>query len=325
MSIRPMVAVRSKTAADRDYTGKPMLIYRRTSLLESTAQTLVNTVNCVGVMGKGIAKDFKEREPEMFAAYKRICEKKLLAPGKLWLWRGAASLILNFPTKQHWRNPSKLEWIEAGLKKFASNYQKLGIIEISFPRLGCGNGGLNWDDVRPLMEKHLRNLPIQVYIHDYTVDVGLPEHMEEVARQLRDENFEPGSFDGFLTAIEKAVEVGADKLSNLENNEPLTASVTEDRGLKVQTGRGTWNFEAEDLRGAWVSLQRGLLTKDKAAWSQEGAGDTLLSILSVLPQVRPVQIQPITRSPEVALEYRVAERSSDAAPASKHQLELSWR
>ena len=110
-----------------------MRIYRQTSLLESTAQTLVNTVNCVGVMGKGIAKHFKEREPEMFFEYKRICEKKLLAPGKLWLWRGADSLILNFPTKQHWRSPSKLEWIEAGLKKFVSDYQELGIIEISFP------------------------------------------------------------------------------------------------------------------------------------------------------------------------------------------------
>lgn len=302
-----------------------MLIYRRTSLLDSTAQTLVNTVNCVGVMGKGIAKEFKEREPEMFAAYKRICEKKLLAPGKLWLWRGAASLILNFPTKQHWRNPSKLEWIEAGLDKFVSSYQKLGIVEISFPRLGCGNGGLNWDDVRPLMEAHLRNLPIQVYIHDYTVDVGLPEHMEEVARRLREEKLESASFDGFLAAIEKAVEVGADKLSNLENNEPLSASVTGDQVLTIKTRRGTWSFEAEDLRGAWVSLQRGLLTKEKAEWSKRGAGDTLLSILSVLPQVRPVQIQPITRSPEVALEYRVAERNSDAAPVSKDQLELSWR
>src|SRR6185312_8654562 len=128
------------------------------------------------------------REPEMFAAYKRICEEKLLAPGKLWLWRGSTQMVLNFPTKQHWKNPSKLEWIEAGLKKFVSNYRKLGIVEISFPRLGCGNGGLDWKKVCPLMEKYLSGLPIQVYIHDYTVDVGLPEHMEEVAKLLRGEN-----------------------------------------------------------------------------------------------------------------------------------------
>jgi O-acetyl-ADP-ribose deacetylase (regulator of RNase III) len=142
-----------------------MLIYRQTDLLESKAQTLVNPVNCVGVMGKGLAKEFRDREPEMFAGYKSLCEKKLLVPGQLWLWHGATSLILNFSTKQHWRNPSKLEWIEAGLEEFARRYQELGITEISFPRLGCGHGRLQWDDVRPLMEKHLGNLPIQIYIH----------------------------------------------------------------------------------------------------------------------------------------------------------------
>ncbi|KYG22778.1 phosphatase [Bradyrhizobium sp. AT1] len=302
-----------------------MLIYRRTSLLESTAQTLVNTVNCVGVMGKGIAKDFKDREPEMFAAYKRICDKQLLAPGKLWLWRESSQWVLNFPTKQHWRNPSKLEWIDAGLKKFVQNYQKLGITEISFPRLGCGNGGLDWETVRPLMEAHLHKLPIQVYIHDFTVPIGLPEHMEEIADQLKNEHVGHNSFDDFLGAIRKVVEVGVDKLVNIETNAPLKASVTEDDVLTVKTDEMTWSFESEDLMGAWVGLQRGLLTREKAAWSKEGAGDTLLSILSVLPQVRPVQIQPINHSsPEVALEYRRG-RSSAVTPASKPQLELAWR
>src|SRR5690242_10651893 len=123
-----------------------MLLYRRTSLMESSAQTLVNTVNCVGVMGKGVAREFKERDLQMFAAYRRICEEKKLVPGKLWLWRGSDYWTLNFPTKIHWRNPSKLEWIEAGLKKFVTAYEKQGIREISFPRLGCGNGGLDWDE-----------------------------------------------------------------------------------------------------------------------------------------------------------------------------------
>lgn len=90
--------------------------------MDSTAQTLVNTLNCVGVMGKGVAKEFKERDPEMFRAYKKICDAKLLAPGKLWLWRGRHGLVLNFPTKLHWRNPSRLEWIEAGLQKFVKSY-----------------------------------------------------------------------------------------------------------------------------------------------------------------------------------------------------------
>jgi hypothetical protein len=104
--------------AGADHTVKPMLIYYRTSLLESTAQTVVNTVNCVGVMGKGIAHAFKMRYPEMFVAYKKICHDKLLEPGKLWLRRASDQWVLNFPTKKHWRHPSKLEWIEAGLRKF---------------------------------------------------------------------------------------------------------------------------------------------------------------------------------------------------------------
>jgi len=301
-----------------------MLIYRRTSLLESTAQTLVNTVNCVGVMGKGIAKEFKEREPEMFAAYKRICDRKLLEPGKLWLWRGTTSWVLNFPTKKHWRYPSKLPWIEAGLKKFAATYEGLGIQEISFPRLGCGNGGLDWEDVRPLMEKFLKDLTIPVYIHDFAVDIGLPEHMETVASQLRNEAATPASFDGFLAAIKRAVELGDDKFVGIDSRNPIAASIGEDRTLKLETEAASWDFEAEDLWGVWVGLQKGLLTKEKASWSQAGAGEPLLSVLSVLPDIRPVQIQGVTKNAEVALEYKPGERGSTAVPPAKSQLELAY-
>ncbi len=144
-----------------------MLTYADTSLLDSSAQTLVNAVNCVGVMGKGIAKAFKDRHPEMFSAYKRICDAGLLEPGKLWLWNSSDQWVLNFPTKVHWRNPSRLEWIEMGLDKFSAEYAHRGINQISFPRLGCGNGGLDWEEVRPLMERYLAPLPINVIIHDF--------------------------------------------------------------------------------------------------------------------------------------------------------------
>jgi O-acetyl-ADP-ribose deacetylase (regulator of RNase III) len=320
-----MVAVLTETNLPRDYTGKPMLIYRRTSLLESTAQTLVNTVNCVGVMGKGIAKDFKEREPEMFAAYKKICDQKLLSPGKLWLWKGANSWILNFPTKQHWRYPSKITWIESGLKKFVGSYEALGITEISFPRLGCGNGGLKWDDVRPVMERYLKALPIQIYVHDFTVDIDLPEHMETVAHQLKEELVDETSFESFLSALQRVAELSNDKFVEIGSQQPIMASMSKDRTLKVESEKNSWNFEAEDLWGVWVVLQKGLLTKEKAAWSQEGAGNPLLSILSVLPHVRPVQIQGIKSEPEVALEYRPGANGSVIAPSSKAQFELAWR
>ena len=212
-----------------------MLIYRRTSILELSAQTVVNTVNCVGVMGKGLAHVYKEREPKMFAAYRRLCDQKLLEPGKLWLWRGSENWVLNFPTKIHWRNPSKLEWIEAGLKKFVEAYEAQGIREISFPRLGCGNGGLDWDDVRPLMERHLSPLPIPVYIHDYTVDIGLPEHLETVAKALMDEQPQEATFDSFLSSLCRAVALGGAEFVEIETSEPFAAEMTGEADLKIST------------------------------------------------------------------------------------------
>lgn len=302
-----------------------MLTYRRTSLLESTAQTLVNTVNCVGVMGKGIAKEFKDSEPEMFAAYKRICDQKLLSPGKLWLWKGAKFWTLNFPTKIHWRNPSKIEWIERGLEKFVASFETLGITEVSFPRLGCGNGGLNWNDVRPVMEKYLGSLPIQIFIHDYTVDVGLPEHMEELAQQLKCElKFEP-SYDLFISAIHRAIELGGNDFLEIQTKQPIHASIVADDALKLDMGDATWKFDPEDLWGVWIGLQKGILTKERAAWSRTGGGAPLISLLSVLPNVRPVEIQRMISShPEIAIEYMPGDRGSAVAPEAKSQLELAW-
>lgn len=299
-----------------------MLVYRRTDLFSSPAQTLVNTVNCVGVMGKGIAKEFKDRDPDMFAAYKRLCDDKRLSPGKLWLWRGANYLTLNFPTKMHWRNPSKLEWIEAGLKKFASSYADVGIEEISFPRLGCGNGGLNWDDVRPLMERYLKPLPISVYIHDYTVEVGLPEHLEHLANNLKASTREL-TFESFLSDLVKAVDLSGDKLVDLVTHRPMRAHIIDD-DLRIDTDHASWTFERDDLRSAWISLVKGLLTKDELSWGDEGS--PLLSLLSILPQVRPIEIHRSEEaSPELAIELDPRSRGTAQIPQPKSgQLEMAW-
>ena len=141
------------------------------SLFDSDAQVLVNTVNTVGVMGKGIAKEFKKRYPEMFQKYKKMCDAGRFNTGDLWLYDDPDSdkQVLNFPTKRHWRGRSKVEYIESGLKKFARTYDQKGITSISFPMLGSSNGGLDWEtQVKPLMEKHLKDLPdIDVRIHEY--------------------------------------------------------------------------------------------------------------------------------------------------------------
>jgi O-acetyl-ADP-ribose deacetylase (regulator of RNase III) len=301
-----------------------MLIYRRTSVLESSAQTLVNTVNCVGVMGKGIAKAFKDRDPAMFAAYKAICDRKLLQPGKLWLWQGTDGWVLNFPTKIHWRNPSRLEWIEAGLEKFVAEYAKRGIKEISFPRLGCGNGGLDWHDVKPVMEHYLSDLDIPVYIHDYTVDIGIPEHLERVAEQLRREATPLSSFDGFLANLRRTIELADCNFEDLSSHQPFTARLDNDN-LVIGEDSASWIVEPEDLRGVWVSLLSGIVTRDKAGWSVRESGDALISLLSILPQVRPIEIQRgSSNKAEVAAEFRPGVARAAPAPASGEQCQLSW-
>ena len=302
-----------------------MLIYRRTSLLESPAQTLVNTVNCVGVMGKGLAQAFKDRDPAMFSAYKKVCEQGLLEPGKLWLWRGAESWTLNFPTKKHWRNPSKLDWVESGLKKFASAYEAQGIKEVSFPRLGCGNGGLDWEDVRPLMERYLLPLPIPIFIHDYSVDIGLPEHLERIAETVRNALPANPTFDTFMESLKRAVDLGGSEFVELSTRETLGASMDEAGDLRIESSEGSWEFEPEDLRGVWYGLQKGLVTKKSASWSVVGGGRPLLSILSVLPHVRPIEIQRSDSDvSELALELTPETRRILAAPQSEAQRELAW-
>ena len=139
------------------------------NIFDSKAKTLVNTVNCVGIMGKGIALEYKKRYPEMFKKYKYICNNNLLTTGQLFLWKSNDKFILNFPTKKHWKDKSKLEWIEEGLLKFVKTYKEKGIKSIAFPQLGCANGGLDWDnEVFPLMQKYLNNLEdieIEIYIY----------------------------------------------------------------------------------------------------------------------------------------------------------------
>lgn len=142
-----------------------MLQYTEESIFSSRAQTIVNPVNTVGVMGRGLALEFKKRHPEMFACYQKICADGTLRIGTLHIFRTPTRWIMNFPTKRHWRDPSRLEWIEGGLRRFSEDYQGLGITSIAFPMLGCGNGGLRWDVVEPLMFRYLDPLPIPVTLH----------------------------------------------------------------------------------------------------------------------------------------------------------------
>ena len=121
-----------------------MITYVVGDLFQSPAKVLVNTVNTVGVMGSGIAKDFKHIYPDMFKQYQQFCEQGQFNVGQLWIYKTPHKWILNFLTKAHWRQKSRPEYIEQGLQKFVATYAEKGITSISFPRLGCGNGELDW-------------------------------------------------------------------------------------------------------------------------------------------------------------------------------------
>src|SRR5215468_9685870 len=143
-----------------------MLTRRSGDLFTSRAQTLVNAVNCVGVMGKGVALEFKKRWPAMFEDYQRRCERKEVRLGEPYNYRDASGiLIVNFPTKNHWRSAARLADIERGLDYFADHVIEWGITSVALPPLGCGNGGLEWDEVGPLIYRKLHGLPIDVEVY----------------------------------------------------------------------------------------------------------------------------------------------------------------
>jgi O-acetyl-ADP-ribose deacetylase (regulator of RNase III) len=142
-----------------------MIHYLETTVFNSGAQTITNTVNCHGVMGAGLALEFKLRYPKMEEDYQERCKRKDVRVGKPYLYKGDyPQWILNFPTKNHWRYPSKLSWIEDGLRYFCDRYEIGKISSVAFPKLGCSRGGLEWPVVREIMESYLRDLSIEVII-----------------------------------------------------------------------------------------------------------------------------------------------------------------
>ena len=132
-------------------------------LRQDDVDAIVNTVNCVGVMGKGIALQFKNKWPENYGPYRAACDAGQVRPGKMFVFDAGAyaqpHFIINFPTKDDWRSKSKISFIEEGLKDLIVQVKRLGIKSIAVPPLGCGNGGLDWNDVRPLIEQSFSSLP----------------------------------------------------------------------------------------------------------------------------------------------------------------------
>src|ERR1700722_9334096 len=139
-----------------------MIEFTTGDILRADAEALVNTVNCVGIMGRGVALQFKNDFPANFKAYEAACGREEVQPGKMFVFETGTmtnpKYIINFPTKRHWRGKSRIEDIESGLRALGEEIQARGIRSLAIPPLGSGLGGLNWTDVRSRIVEALRGL-----------------------------------------------------------------------------------------------------------------------------------------------------------------------
>ena len=164
-----------------------MIKFIEGNLFESSSEALVNTVNTVGVMGKGIALQFKNQFPNNFKSYSKACKEGRIEIGKLFLTEeesliAGKRIIINFPTKTDWRKPSEYEYIEYGLKDLAKILTEKNIHSVAIPPLGAGHGGLDWNRVKELMQKYLADLDCEILI--YQPDSVIQEVMKKERAKL---------------------------------------------------------------------------------------------------------------------------------------------
>jgi len=217
------------------------------NILEADTQALVNTVNTVGVMGKGIALQFKKAFPEMFEAYEAVCKAKKLQLGQMHVYDRGSMLnpryIINFPTKGHWKGRSKIADIEAGLDALVEELRRRGITSVAIPPLGCGHGGLNWTDVRPLIERALERVPgVEAFIYAPT---GAPAPAKMVNRTERPE-MTPGRAN-MIRLLSKYCVLGYE-LTLLEIQKILYFLQTAGEPLKLRFARDRYGPYADNLR-----------------------------------------------------------------------------
>jgi O-acetyl-ADP-ribose deacetylase (regulator of RNase III) len=155
-----------------------MIKYFEGTVFNTDAMAIVNTVNCDGFMGAGLALEFALRYPQMLVDYEQKCKKSSIKIGFVDYYKDKDIMIINFPTKNSFKFQSNIKWIEEGLKNFRQTYKERNISSVAFPKLGCSNGGLNWVDVKQIMEKYLSDLDIDVYICEDTLKIAQGKEKE---------------------------------------------------------------------------------------------------------------------------------------------------
>ena len=277
-------------------SGDPIVItYVEGNLFESPAQVLVNTVNTKGVMGKGIALEFKRIYPEMFREYRDLCEQEKIAIGTLHLYKTPHKSILNFPTKKDWRQPSRIEYVEAGLRTFVKMYGEKGITSVAFPPLGCGNGQLDFESqVMPLMEQYLGRLSIPTFIYPQKRRIGPVEHKDAkaIAEWLRSE---PASlpFDEVWQDILQVLEDRTVFHTSAKRKAIKVFANEDPPSIAVESSGKVYKIGSDDLLEFWQQLRDYGFTYRSIA-PEHYRLSYLISVFEQLPYVHRVAVSEST-------------------------------
>lgn len=238
-----------------------MIELKQGDILRADAEALVNTVNCVGVMGRGIALQFKKAFPENFTHYKAVCDRYELRPGMMLIHDlnrlQFPRYVINFPTKRHWKGKSRMEDIEAGLMALVQDLRQQQIHSIAIPPLGCGLGGLRWEDVRAKIEEAFRDLPdVQVLLYE---PMGAPP-AEKMAHAKKIPGLTVGRA-ALLVLMRRYLAAVMDPFVTLLEIHKLMYFLQETgEDLKLQYKKGLYGPYAENLRHVLTLMEGHFLT-----------------------------------------------------------------
>jgi O-acetyl-ADP-ribose deacetylase (regulator of RNase III) len=238
-----------------------MIELKKGDILKAHADVLVNTVNCVGYMGRGIALQFSKAFPEVLKAYQSACGRGEIQPGKVQVNDlnrfEQPHFVINVPTKRHWRGKSRMEDIDAGLEALVAEVQKLGVKSVAVPPLGCGLGGLDWDDVRPRIERAFESLPhVRVLLYE---PKGAPS-AEQMAKEEKTPNMTEGRalllglMGRYLAAVMDPT------ITLLEIHKLMYFMQEAGQSLRLQFTKGRYGPYGENLRHVLTHIEGHFIT-----------------------------------------------------------------
>lgn len=224
------------------------------NIFTTNCQTIVNAINCVGVMGAGIALECRLRYPDMHERYIELCNENLINIGLLWIYKSPGKWILNFPTKKHWKYPSKKEYLHSGLKNFVSTYKERGVESIAFPLLGADKGGIPQEESLSIIQHYLEPLDMEVEIYRYSSSAN-DELYETMKKWLLSQDIE---YISQLTRIRKCYVANLlDAMQSKEIHQLNQLGKT--KGVGIKTLEKIFNFAQNSLNNDALKAKQQIL------------------------------------------------------------------